>query len=116
MKKLKIMFACGFVLFTYVLHAQTPTPTPAQQVASRIAIKMKDTLGLNVNQQTQIYTINLNINNRKMMVRQQFTNVDSIRIKTQRIERSRDLLYQAVLPPPKYNLYLQKKRNLVTAN
>jgi hypothetical protein len=114
MKTKKIITLCSFlVCINNIVNAQTAAST---QLASHIAQKMKDTLGLTTAQQTQLYNININLSNQKAAVRQQHTIPDSIRKYTQLVERSRDSLYSTVLPAPKYNLYLQKKRNLVSAN
>lgn len=113
MKKIIIVFICIFLVMGGGLHAQPPA---AIQLANHIAQKMKDTLGLTPTQRVQVYTVNIALHNLKMAVRQNNTNLDSLRIKTQRIEGRRDSLYQNILPPAKYVLYQQKKRNLVTAN
>jgi hypothetical protein len=113
MKAVRIILFCLCTSGISVSHAQTPV---AVQLATHIAQKMKDTLGLTNQQQTQVYTVNINLHNLKMAIRQQNTNPDSLQIKIQRIEHGRDSLYHAILGDTKYTLYLQKKRNLVTAN
>ena len=115
MNKLKVLILFSMLVVSEPIYAQT-TNTPATQLAYRIAQKMKDTLGLTVAQRTQIYNINVNLNDRKMAIRQQFTNPDSLRIKMQRVERGRDSLYHLILPEPKFQLYLQKKKYLVSTN
>ena len=109
-----IIISCLFLIT--IISAKGQTATPATQLANRIAQKMKDTLTLTVPQKNQIYTVNIGLHNLKMTIRQQYTNPDSLRIKMQRIERGRDSLYHLILSEPKYQLYLQKKRNLVSAN
>lgn len=104
---------CIFFGVTASLNAQPPA---AIQLANHIAQKMKDTLELTTGQRAQVFSVNITLHNLKMAVRQNNTNPDSLRIKTQRIERRRDSLYQNILPQAKYVLYQQKKRNLVTAN
>ena len=113
MKKIKTISLIICLAATCGIHAQTPA---AMQLADRIARKMKDTLNLTSQQQTQIYNINLKLNDLKMKVRQQYTNRDSLTVKLQRIERGRDSLYHLVLSDTKYNFYLQKKINLISAN
>lgn len=91
-------------------------PGPGTQIANRIADKMKDTLGLTQQKRNQVFAINMHLHNRKMIVRQQTTNPDSLQARLQRVEKKRDSMYQRILPPPKYQLYLQKKRNLISSN
>lgn len=114
MYRIKFFIVSLFLLINKKPFAQTTNP--ATQLANHIAQKMKDTLTLTAQQKNQIYTVNINLHNLKMTIRQQYTNPDSLRIKMQRIERGRDSLYHLILPEPKYQLYLQKKRNLVSAN
>jgi hypothetical protein len=102
-----------FCFVTNVGHAQTKV-IPAQEIAGRVAIKMKDSLQLTVEQETQVYKINLQLNEEKKLVMQSEKVRDSIGVKLQRIENSRDLRYKAVLPADKYKLYLSKKRNLLS--
>ena len=113
MKKIKVFIVFSFLLGATKTDAQPPA---AIQLANHIAQKMKDTLGLTNQERAQIYTTNISLHYQKMYVRQYNTNPDSIRIKTQIIEGKRDSLYHIILPQPKYVLYLQKKRNLVSAN
>lgn len=113
MKKIKTFIVLSFLLYAAKTYAQPPM---AIQLAQHIAQKMKDTLNLTVPQRTQIYTVNIGLHNLKMFVRQHNTNPDSIRIKIQKIEGKRDSLYHLILPQPKYVVYLQKKKNLVTVN
>lgn len=113
MKRIQI-FVFGVLLISAgKLYGQTPA---SMQLANHIAQKMKDTLGLTARQQSQIYDINISLANQKLALRQQYRSMDSLSIYTQRIEKKRDSLYQQVLQPEKYGLYLQKKRYLVTAN
>ena len=113
-QKMKPLLIAIFILVIQLGSiAQSPAAT---QLANHIAQKMKDTLGLTEQQKSQVYNINVNLNNLKMAVRQQYTNYDSLRIKTQLVEHTRDSLYHIILLEPTYQLYLQKKRNLVTAN
>lgn len=86
------------------------------QLANHIANKMKDTLDLTVAQRNQVFATNMFIHNRKMIVRRQTSNPDSLRAGLQREERKRDSMYHRILPPAKYQLYLQKKTHLVSSN
>ncbi len=102
-----------FLLAPVYLNAQQ---NPATNLANRIATKMKDTLNLTANQRTQIYNINMQLYNQKLVVRQQYTNLDSVRVNLQRVENKRDSLYHIILPGNKYQLYRQKKRSLISQN
>lgn len=106
------MILFGVTAFVTV-KAQT---TVATLLSDKIAQKMKDTLSLNLIQKTQIYTINMQLTTSKNLIRQLNVNTDSIRIKTQRIENTRDTLYYPVLTNTQYLLYKQKKRNIVNNN
>lgn len=108
----KIIITIGCLIGTLFVKAQNPGVV----LANHIADKMKDTLALSNPQRNQVFAANMWIHTRKMQIRQQTSNPDSIRILTQRVEHKRDSLYHNILPAPKYNLYLQKKRNLVNAN
>ncbi len=114
MKK-RIITALSF-LFLSALTGYAQTGNAGTQLANNIANKMKDTLALTQQKRNQVFAINIQLHNQKMIVRQQNTNADSIRVKTQRVENTRDTLYKGVLPVNKYQLYLQKKRNLIRAN
>jgi hypothetical protein len=90
--------------------------TPAEQLAVKIAQKMKDSLSLTELQKSQLYEINIQLNNSKSAARQQYTGSDSLGIKIQKIENTRDSLYSQILTEPQFLLYRQKKRNLVNNN
>jgi hypothetical protein len=114
-KKFRSIIIAGIILISFnKTHAQTSAP--AVELAQKIAKKMKDSLNLNGNQRSQVYAINLQLHNQKQLIRQQNSNPDSLSRKIQRVEKMRDSLYRPVLGEPKYQLYLQKKRNLVNNN
>lgn len=111
MKKLFICFlliGISSVVFGQSNHAET--------ISGKIAARMKDSLSLTVQKRQQIYQINLQLHQQKQSVRQQFNNNDSIRIKIQLIENTRDSLYSSVLNEQEYILYKQKKKSLVNNN
>jgi hypothetical protein len=111
---MKILLTIAVILLiTTTTNAQN---SPASDLASRIAQKMKDTLDLSAQQKTQIYTINMQLHYKKMSARQQYFGTDSVRFYLQRIENTRDSLYHGVLSEEKYLLYQDKKTNLVTSN
>ncbi|NML23884.1 hypothetical protein HHL16_23590 [Pseudoflavitalea sp. G-6-1-2] len=106
---MKILLTIGIVFLTLSVCAQSP----GEQVAAKIAKKMKDSLALTEEQRVAIYDINMQMHNKKMPLFIKYKGTDSLRILLQRIENSRDTLYSAVLPPEKYLLYKQKKTVLV---
>ena len=103
-----------FMLFSVVkANGQVTTAT---QLADKIAQKMKDSLSLTDQKKTQIYDINLQLHNWKIEARQLYGNTDSLGRMLQRVENRRDSLYRNVLSVSEYELYQQKKRNLVNNN
>ncbi len=64
--------------------------TPAEQVAERIALKMKDSLALSTQQNKSIYSLNMQLHNQKMAIRQEHTNSPSLRLLLQQVENTRD--------------------------
>jgi hypothetical protein len=105
-----LLITMFFIVARFQGHAQSP----AEIVAGRILQKMTDTLSLNNDEVGKIDSLNKLIFDRKTLVRQQFTDRDSLRVYIQRVERSRDTLYQQVLPEPKYLLYKEKKATLIS--
>ncbi len=89
---------------------------PANQLASKIAQKMKDSLNLTALQKIAIQNTNMDLYLLKKTVRLQHPGSDSLRIFLQRIENKRDTLYSAILSQQEYLLFKQKKRNLVNNN
>lgn len=90
--------------------------SPAEEIAEKIAKKMKDSLQLTTVIQNQLYNVNLQLHGQKMTVRQQYAaSPDTLTMMTQRIENTRDSLYRTVLQDDsKYLLYKQKKGNLIS--
>jgi hypothetical protein len=89
---------------------------PASQVAETIARKMKDSLSLTSAEKEQLYSINMQLHNGKMTIRQQYGGSDSLRFHLQQVENTRDSLYRMVLNEEKYLLYKQKKATLISSN
>ena len=87
-----------------------------EQLSNHIAQKMKDSLNLTNQQRDSIYAVNIQLSEWKISVRQQYTNPDSLRRHMQIVENRRDSLYRPFLSEEKYQLYLQKKRNLISNN
>lgn len=106
----------GVTLFACTRVIAQANNSEAVQLAHKIAKKMKDTLNLAAQQRQQVYQVNMNIHNQKMAIRQQNPPADSLTVWIQREERKRDSLYLPILGQEKYQLYLQKKKNLVNNN
>jgi hypothetical protein len=111
----KFIFMLLLTCACTTLRAQDTTSN-ANLVAIKIAKKMQDSLSLSAEQKNAIRAINLKLHENKMAARSAYSNIDSVTRKVQRIENTRDSLYQSVLSVPQYEMYLQKKRNLISAN
>ena len=85
-------------------------------LATRIATKMQDSLGLSDSVEQQVYTITLGINRWKVHVINRYQQADSLYLWMNKIETVRDSLYQNVLTNSQYLLYRQRKRSLVLNN
>jgi len=109
--KIAILFLCIFLSV-----GATAQSDHANQLANKIAQKMKDSLNLSGQQKNNIKDINMNLYEQKKAKRLQHPGSDSLRYFLQRIENKRDTLYSAVLSPQQYLLYKQKKRYLVNNN
>ncbi|HKO82678.1 MAG TPA: hypothetical protein VJU78_19865 [Chitinophagaceae bacterium] len=110
----KYLFCLFFLIGMQNVKAQKTAVAAA--VADKIARKMADTLNLTNQQKQQVYDINLRLHDRKMAMRQLHSNNPSLEMYLQRIENTRDSLYQTVLSEEKYLRYRQKKPNLVNNN
>jgi maltose-binding protein MalE len=109
----KIFFIVITACFVSIAQAQT---SPAEQLAEKVAQKMKDSLSLSSSQKQQLYNINMQLHSNKLVVRQQYAGSDSLVIKVQIVENTRDSLYRPVLTQQQYDLYRQKKKTLVSNN
>lgn len=90
--------------------------SPSEQLAQRIANKMKDTLALTAQQTQAVYIINLNLHTKKMQARTLSTDRVIVGKAIQGVEQIRDSLYKIGFTPTQYQLYVQKKRNLINSN
>lgn len=106
-----LFFIVVIVAFPLLSVAQNSS---GDSLAQKIAQRMKDTLGLSEPQRAQIYQINLSLQSQKSQARQLYAGTDSLAVKIQQIENQRDSQYQAILSSEKYQLYRQKKRNLIS--
>lgn len=114
--KNKIIVFCLLVSFSIVKSNAQVSQSP-EQLALHIAQKIKDTLNLHDSVKVKLFTINMQLHSSKMQARQQHpSQSDSVVYKIQKIEKTRDSLYQMVIPPNLFLAYKQKKRVLVSAN
>lgn len=109
----KIIFS---FLILFVAIQEAASQTPAEQLANKIAKKMKDSLSLSELQQNQVYEINLQLSEQKSTVRKEYRTSPVLATKIQQVENMRDSLYKEVLTEQQYVLYRQKKRKLVNNN
>lgn len=116
--KMKITFLILGIFFSATVPAQNESSANSHsiQLAHRIAKKMKDTLALSAQQRQQVYQVNITLSDQKHALRQQDLIANSLRVQIQRVERTRDSLYLPILGNEKYQLYLEKKRNLINNN
>jgi hypothetical protein len=114
--KIKCMLFCAFLFSAIRTVAQDQQQSPvSEQIAHKIANKMKDSLGLSDQQCKGIFNINMQLHQQKHDARQQDPGNPSLGSYLQRIENTRDSLYKAILPDDKFILYKQKKRYLISA-
>ncbi len=109
MKKILLLFIC-FLFYAITANAQEKKP---EKHAEKIADAMKDSLNLNKKQRDEIYTINMDLYNKKTIARKASTDRAIVGKELQRIENTRDSLYKKILAEKEYDLYKQEKRNLV---
>lgn len=106
----------SFIALLFISSMALAQQTHGEAYAEKVAVRMKDSLQLSVQQKDQLYQINLQLHQSKMAKRQQYASMDSLHVHIQRVENMRDSLYRAVLSEEKYQLYLQKKQTLLNNN
>jgi len=112
----KFIISCVFFIAFYSSYGQANSP--AHNLAQFQAQKMKDTLCISENMRQQIYIVNLDISNRKQQARIQYaSDPREMKIEIQFYENQRDSIYQTILMSPlKYQLYKNKKKNILSAH
>lgn len=89
----------------------------SEEVAYRIANKMRDSLSLNASETKKVYEINLWLQAKKMEARKEYAGSPVIAQKLQQIENLRDSLYKKVIADSvKYNYYRRKKGHVINNN
>lgn len=114
MKKNVITTIMLSVMTLGTAYSQTLT---AEQLSSKVARKLQDSLTLNQTQYTQIYQASLQLHLQKVQIWKTYKGTDSLTKFLQRIENKRDDLYKPCIGnEAKFQQYLQKKHKLLSAD
>jgi len=111
--KLLVIFALVLLTGYNTVGQVNSGNSVAENLAKKIADRMKDTLALTEQQRNSIFEINMQIHNQKMEKRKQYANDPLMGNQLQRVENTRDSLYRAVLPEDKFILYRKKKPSMM---
>ena len=98
------------MFFSIIVKAQ---PKPTTLLANKGASKMKNSLLLNEQQRSIIYSINILLAEQKDAARKTSTDRLIIGKKLQKIENTRDSLYKQILTTKQYENYIQKKAEIL---
>lgn len=113
---MKKIFFFTVLFFAALKVCAQQQATPEAQVAHKIANKMADSLQLTNQQRAKIFAINMDLSKKKKDARKKSTDRVVVGQELQQIEGTRNAMYKTVLTAEQYNLYLQKKQNLVNNN
>ena len=102
-----------FILFFLVVGINANAQTHPETIAMVIANRMKDSLNLTELQGHHIYRINMQLHQKKTQMRHLHKGKDSLGKMIQRVENTRDSLYQKVLPEGVFLEYKSKKGTLI---
>lgn len=111
MKKL-ILFGAFLIMGTSI-NAQSAT---SEALAKKIALKVRDTLGLSSGDADRIYGANMQIAREKETLWSDFRSSPDLRAYLQKAENKRDSLYKIILSADRYVKYLRKKSVLISSN
>jgi 6-pyruvoyl-tetrahydropterin synthase len=114
--RLPIIFALIFITAYSAVGQNNPGNPLAENLAKKIADRMKDSLALTEQQRNSIFDINMQLHNQKMEKRKHYANDPLLGNHLQKVENTRDSLYRAVLPEDKFILYKKKRTNIVNNN
>lgn len=104
------------IMIQVVINSLNAQSLPGEEVGRRIADRMKDSLALSAAQSDSVYQANMWLFQQKQVMRQLHAGSDSLGIYFQQVENKRDSLYQTVLSATQYELYRQKKIQLIHNN
>jgi hypothetical protein len=119
---MKILYIVMIMLAAvHTLHAQEQSKparklTGATQMDHKIADKLKVVLELNDDQWNKILKINEQLSERKKKAFKSSTDRAKVGQELQQIEDDRDKLYSAVLTEKQHELYVRKKKYLLSSN
>lgn len=88
----------------------------SDQLADKLAKKMRDSLSLTNRQYEELQVINKQLSEDKSQLWLKYNTQDSLRVYLQKIENKRDSLYSIPLTPQQYSIYKQRKRTLLNNN
>lgn len=111
MKKL-ILFSALFMCVSG-LNAQSEV---ADSLARKMALRIKDSLGLSPQEESMVYQANLQIAKEKEKLWNEFRASPNLRIYLQKAENRRDSLYKRILSRELFLNYLNKKPVLISSN
>ena len=109
----KFLLVSLMVGMSSVISAQL---APHERSAEHIANKMKESLQLTPGERGRLYSINVQLHQQKNQIRGTYSGLDTLGLLMQKLEIKRDSLYKTVLQEAKYQLYMQKRRVLITSN
>ena len=102
------------LLFFYgYSQAQQAPDSVLRKRADAAAMRMRDSLALNNAEFTRIQVVNFQLIKQKTTQMNRAESHEVKRQKIQRIENTRDSLYQKILPASKYERYLRLKHLLI---
>ena len=112
MKKISIVISL-LIYFAFSANAQHSV---AESISLKISQRMKDSLGLSDFQKNQLHTINMQMDSSRQVIWRTYQSPDTLRSFLQQVENKRDSLYHPVFTEQQFQLYLLKKRNLISNN
>jgi hypothetical protein len=112
MKHKLIVLGTAIMLIPQLIKAQNVY----NDIAYKHAQRMVDSLQLHDSLRLKLYSINIQLHQRKILEREQHAGSDSLSYYIQKVENRRDSLYHSVLAEEKYLLYKSKKKQLINNN
>lgn len=117
MKKLTLLLCSCVCLWVTSLaqNNQNKKEDKGQELATRMADRLRDSLSLSPSQRQAIYEVNLDLHKQKMKAWEKTKDRGVLGKELQKIEDKRDKEYQKFLTDEQYQNYRKKKRNLISA-